>query len=155
MDNHSKEVRSYNMSRVRSKNTKPEEFVRKALFSLGFRFRKNDKRYSGHPDIVLPKYKSVIFINGCFWHGHKGCRYFIWPKSNAEYWQRKIKGNIKRDKGIYSLLRKQGWNVIIVWECELKKDVSNKRISKLYSEIVNSSVAGILTCDSSILLRKT
>ena len=97
MDVHSKETRSYNMSRIRSKNTKPEEIVRKHLFSLGFRYRKNDKRYPGTPDIVLPKYKTVIFINGCFWHGHSGCKYFVVPKSNTEFWQNKIAANIARD----------------------------------------------------------
>ena len=97
MDVHSKETRSYNMSRIRSKNTKPEEIVRKHLFSLGFRYRKNDKRDPGTPDIVLPKYKTVIFINGCFWHGHSGCKYFVVPKSNTEFWQNKIAANIARD----------------------------------------------------------
>ena len=135
MDNHSKEVRSYNMSQIRSKNTKPEELVRKYLFAAGFRYRKNDKRMPGHPDIVLPKYKTVVFVNGCFWHGHEGCRYFIWPKSNIEYWQKKINGNIERDKDIYTLLRKQGWNVIIVWECELKRKSANETIEKLVKEI--------------------
>ena len=84
-DVHTPEQRSYNMSRIRSKNTKPEELVRKFLFSQGFRYRKNDARLSGKPDIVLPKYKTVIFVNGCFWHGHEGCRYFVWPKNNAEF----------------------------------------------------------------------
>lgn len=95
MDNHSKEVRSYNMSRIRSKNTSPEELVRKFLFAEGFRYRKNDKRYPGHPNIVLSKYKTVIFVNGCFWHDHDGCRYFIWSKSNTEYWQRKKMETLK------------------------------------------------------------
>lgn len=85
MDVHSKETRSYNMSRIRSTNTKPEEIVRKYLFSKGFRYRKNDKRYPGKPDIVLPKYKTIVFVNGCFWHGHTGCRYFVIPKTNTEF----------------------------------------------------------------------
>ena len=135
MDNHSKEVRSYNMSRIRSKNTKPEELVRKALFAAGFRYRKNDKRYPGNPDIILPKYKTMLFINGCFWHGHEGCRYFVWPKSNPDYWIPKINGNIERDKNIYSLLQKQGWHVIIVWECKLKKPVIEQTIEKLIDQI--------------------
>ena len=79
-------ARSYNMSRIRGKDTKPEMLVRKYLFSRGFRFRKNDKRYPGRPDIVLPKYRTVVFVNGCFWHGHEGCKYFVWPKSNVEFW---------------------------------------------------------------------
>ena len=94
MDVHSKEIRSYNMSRIKSKNTKPEEIVRKFLFSKGFRYRKNDKSLFGHPDIVLPKYKTVIFVNGCFWHGHEDCKYFVWPKSNEEFWKKKIGSNI-------------------------------------------------------------
>lgn len=120
-DCHSKETRSYNMSRIRSKNTKPEEIVRKYLFSQGFRYRKNDSRLPGKPDIVLPKYKTVIFVNGCFWHGHTGCRYFVWPKSNAEFWKAKIQGNIERDKTNYKLLTDMGWRILVIWECELKK----------------------------------
>ena len=120
-DVHTPGQRSYNMSQIRSKNTKPEELVRKFLFSKGFRYRKNDARLPGKPDIVLPKYKTVIFVNGCFWHGHEGCRYFVWPKNNAEFWKAKISGNIQRDAQSIRLLRDQGWNVIVVWECELKK----------------------------------
>jgi len=135
MDNHSKEIRSYNMSRIRSKNTKPEELVRKALFAAGFRYRKNDKRYPGNPDVILPKYKTMVFINGCFWHGHEGCRYFVWPKSNTDYWKQKINGNIKRDKNTYSILQDQGWRVIIVWECELKKAVMEQTIQKIVKQI--------------------
>ena len=120
-DVHTPEQRSYNMSQIRGKNTKPEEIVRKYLFSQGFRYRKNDPRLPGKPDIVLPKYKTVVFVNGCFWHGHEGCRYFVWPKNNAEFWKAKISGNIQRDVQSIRLLRDQGWNVIVVWECELKK----------------------------------
>jgi len=120
-DVHTPEQRSYNMSQIRGKNTKPEELVRKYLFSQGFRYRKNDSRLPGKPDIVLPKYKTVIFVNGCFWHGHDGCRYFVWPKNNAEFWKAKISGNIQRDAQCVRLLKEQGWNVIVVWECELKK----------------------------------
>lgn len=116
-----KEARSYNMSRIKGKNTKPEELVRKYLFANGFRYRKNDKRYPGSPDIVLPKYKTVIFVNGCFWHGHTGCRYFVWPKSNADFWKAKISGNIQRDAQCIRLLQEQGWNVIVLWECKLRK----------------------------------
>lgn len=134
-DNHSKEVRSYNMSRIRSKDTKPEEIVRKYLFSRGFRFRKNDKRYPGHPDIVLPKYKTVIFINGCFWHCHEDCKYYVVPKSNPEYWIPKLDRNRARDVANIDVLRNDGWNVVIVWECELKKSVQQERLEKLCKEI--------------------
>ena len=108
------------MSQIKCKNTKPEELVRKYLFAHGYRFRKNDKRYSGKPDIVLPKYKTIIFVNGCFWHKHEGCKYFVWPKNNAEFWKNKIEQNVARDKNNYRLLQEQGWHIVIVWECELK-----------------------------------
>ena len=114
-DVHTPEQRSYNMSRIHSKNTKPEELVRKFLFSQGFRYRKNDAKLPGKPDIVLPKYKAVIFVNGCFWHGHEGCRYFVWPKNNAEFWKEKITGNIQRDKHNHQLLANQVWRVIEIW----------------------------------------
>lgn len=135
-DVHSAEVRSYNMSRIRSKDTKPEELVRKYLFSKGFRYRKNDVRLPGKPDIVLPKYKTVIFVNGCFWHGHQGCRYFVWPKNNAEFWKKKISDNIQRDDKICRLLKELGWNVIVIWECELKPSVAEKTLSTLVYNIV-------------------
>ena len=116
----SKDARSYNMSRIRGKNTKPEEIVRKYLFSRGFRYRKNDKHLPGTPDIVLPKYKTAIFINGCFWHGHEGCKYFIWPQNNAEFWYDKISTNKARDVKKHQELRSRGWNVEKVWDLQLK-----------------------------------
>ena len=118
-DNLSKDVRHKNMSHIRSKNSKPEEIVRKYLFSQGFRYRKNDSRLPGKPDIVLPKYKTVIFVNGCFWHQHD-CGRFVWPSSNEEYWRPKILGNVARDQRNYELLREMGWKVLIVWECYLR-----------------------------------
>lgn len=121
-DNHTQEVRSRNMSHIRSTNTKPEEKVRKYLFSKGFRYRKNVKTLPGKPDIVLPKYHTVIFVNGCFWHKHD-CPRFVWPSSNEEYWIPKINGNVERDRKNYQLLQKMGWNVLVVWECELKKEI--------------------------------
>lgn len=121
-DNHTKEIRSYNMSRIRSKNTKPEEMVRKYLFSQGFRYRKNDIRLPGKPDIVLPKYKTVIFVNGCFGHKHENCKYFVWPKTNEDFWRAKINANVSRDQENMKLLSELGWNVIVIWECELKKE---------------------------------
>lgn len=135
MDVHSKEVRSYNMSCIKGKNTKPEEIVRKYLFSQGFRYRKNDKRYPGTPDIVLPKNKTAIFINGCFWHGHQGCRYFVVPKSNTEFWVNKIEKNKQRDNKKIEELRSLGWKVIVIWECQLKKDVINETMADLVKEI--------------------
>lgn len=134
-DVHTPEQRSYNMSQIRGKNTKPEELVRKFLFSQGFRYRKNDPRLPGKPDIVLPKYKTVIFVNGCFWHGHEGCRYFVWPKNNAEFWKAKISGNIQRDRHNHQVLVDQGWNVIELWECELKKNKASETLSKLSQEL--------------------
>lgn len=119
-DVHTPEQRSYNMSQIRNKNTKPEELVRKYLFSKGFRYRKNDARLPGKPDIVLPKYKTVIFVNGCFWHAHEGCKYFVWPKNNSEFWKNKILGNMERDKRNIAELKNNGWRVITIWECELK-----------------------------------
>ena len=134
-DNHTKEVRSRNMSHIRSTNSKPEEKVRKYLFSKGFRYRKNDKRYPGKPDIVLPKYKTVIFINGCFWHRHD-CPRFVWPSSNEEYWRLKISRNVERDMQVQLLLREQGWNVIVIWECQLKKKEFQTTMDHLVNQII-------------------
>ncbi len=134
-DVHSPETRSYNMSRIRGKNTKPEELVRKYLFAQGFRYRKNDARLPGKPDIVLPKYKTVIFVNGCFWHAHEGCRYFVWPKNNAEFWKKKIGGNIERDAKKQRLLTELGWKVIVVWECELKHSTVEYTLNALACNI--------------------
>lgn len=138
MDNHTKEVRSYNMSRIRSANSKPEEIVRKYLFSKGLRFRKNVKKLPGKPDVVFPKYKTVVFVNGCFWHGHQGCRYFVMPKSNTEYWHEKINRNIERDMSVYKQLSELGWNIIIVWECDLKKDKKQNTLEYLYYNILRN-----------------
>lgn len=130
-DNHSKEIRSMNMSHIRSKDNKPEEIVRKFLFSQGFRYRKNVRSLPGCPDIVLPKYRTVIFVNGCFWHKHD-CPRFVWPSSNREYWEPKILGNVARDKRNGELLREAGWKVIIVWECELKRNAGRNIDSNWY-----------------------
>ena len=136
-DNHTKEIRSYNMSRIRSKNTKPEEMVRKYLFSQGFRYRKNDTRLPGNPDIVLPKYKTVIFVNGCFWHNHENCKYFVWPKTNEDFWRTKISANVSRDQENIKLLSELGWNVIVIWECELKKQRFDCTMEKLLYSFQN------------------
>lgn len=125
------------MSQIKSKNTKPEEKVRKYLFSKGFRYRKNDKRLLGTPDIVLPKYKTVIFVNGCFWHGHSGCKYFVMPKTNTEFWSKKINKNIERDSRQIRELKDRGWNVIVIWECELKSMNTEHSLSMLEKRILN------------------
>ncbi len=128
--------RSYNMSQIRNKGTKPEEIVRKYLFSKGFRYRKNDSRLPGKPDVVLPKYHTVVFVNGCFWHKHEGCRYFVWPKNNADFWKEKITRNVERDRITYARLRELGWNVIVIWECKLKKSVALSSLDRLSNEII-------------------
>lgn len=135
MDVHDPKTRSYNMSQIKGKNTKPEETVRKYLFSQGFRYRKNDKKLLGKPDIVLPKYKTVIFVNGCFWHKHEGCKYFVWPKNNAEFWKYKIESNVARDMKQYEELRQLGWKIIVVWECQLKSKVKNDTFACLTHKI--------------------
>lgn len=134
-DNHSKEVRSKNMSHIRSTNSKPEETVRKFLFSKGLRYRKNVRKLPGCPDIVLPKYKTVIFVNGCFWHKHD-CGRFVWPSSNEEYWHKKISRNIKRDADNQQMLTDQGWRVLTIWECQLKKKVAEENLLRLYNDII-------------------
>jgi DNA mismatch endonuclease (patch repair protein) len=119
-DVHDKATRSYNMSRIKNKDTKPEMLVRKFLFANGFRYRLNDKKLPGKPDIVLPKYKTVIFVNGCFWHGHENCKYFKLPATRTEWWKAKIEGNIKNDTIKHTLLREAGYKVMVIWECEVK-----------------------------------
>lgn len=136
-DVHSKETRSYNMSQIKGKDTKPEVLVRRFLFSKGLRFRKNDKRYPGHPDIVLPKYKTIVFIHGCFWHLHEGCRYAKIPLSNVDFWENKLYGNRDRDKRNQDMLTEMGWRVITIWECQLKKDQRDETLEKLYQEIIS------------------
>lgn len=140
-DNHSKAVRSKNMSHIRSTNSKPEVIVRKYLFSKGFRYRKNVRSLPGCPDIVLPKYKTVVFVNGCFWHKHD-CSRFVWPSSNEDYWRPKILRNVKRDQINLEMLQDAGWRVITVWECELKKKNREGRLSNLCNEIKGESDYG-------------
>lgn len=136
-DNRTPQERSYNMSQIKSGSTKPEETIRKFLFSMGLRYRKNDKRYPGKPDIVLPKYRTIIFINGCFWHCHDGCLDFVIPKSRQEYWAPKLQRNKQRDAEHIAKLIKSGWNVLTVWECELKKGGLDSRLERLLAEIVS------------------
>jgi len=130
-DVHDKATRSYNMSQVKSKDTKPEMLVRKYLHAHGFRYRLHVKDLPGKPDIVLPKYKTVIFINGCFWHGHKNCKYATIPKTRTEWWQSKIKGNIANDKKAIELLKKEGWQVITLWTCSLKNNILEASLNNL------------------------
>lgn len=130
-DVHSADVRSYNMSRIRSKDTKPEMVVRKALFAAGFRFRLHQKSLPGKPDIVLKKYKTAILIHGCFWHGHNNCKYFVVPKTRTEWWLEKIKRNKSLDKINSFRLKEMGWNVIVIYECELKSQKVDSTIKKI------------------------
>ena len=131
VDKFSKETRSYVMSRIRGKDTKPEILVRSYLFSRGLRFRKNDKRYPGSPDIVLPKYKTIVFVHGCFWHLHEGCKYAKMPKSNVDYWKPKLYRNRERDACNKKELEEMGWTVITVWECELTPKRREKTLESL------------------------
>lgn len=125
------------MSHIRSKNTKPEVLVRCFLFAHGFRFRLHRKDLPGKPDIVLPKYKTVIFINGCFWHGHNGCRYASIPETNREFWLSKISGNIERDKSTFEKLVVMGWKVIEIWQCQLKPKTKDHTLNNLIKELQN------------------
>ena len=137
MDNHTKEQRRKNMANIKSVS-KPEEIVRKYLFSQGLRFRKNDRRYVGKPDIVLPKYRTIIFVNGCFWHQHPGCPKAAIPKSNTEYWLPKLKKNTLRDEQNLEQLKNEGWHVLVVWECMLSKKNREETLKKLKEDIVNN-----------------
>lgn len=134
MDKLTEEQRHRCMAAIRSKNTQPELLVRRFLFAYGFRFRIHHPRLPGHPDIVLPKYRTVIFVNGCFWHGHEGCPYFVLPKSNVTFWTKKIERNRLRDLRVQRELATMGWHCIIIWECQLKKKVrENTLISLAYT----------------------
>jgi DNA mismatch endonuclease (patch repair protein) len=124
-DVHTKKQRSYNMSRIRSKNTKPEMIVRSWLHKQGYRFRLHDKSLPGKPDIVLKKYKTVIFVHGCFWHGHKNCKYYVVPKTRTEWWRDKINGNIARDRKAQRELKKLGWKIINIWGCRVNNIAIN------------------------------
>ncbi|KAA5534516.1 DNA mismatch endonuclease Vsr [Taibaiella lutea] len=134
-DVHDKATRSYNMSRIKGKDTKPEMLVRKFLFSKGFRYRLHDKKLPGKPDIVLAKYKTVIFIHGCFWHGHEGCKYYVVPKTRTEWWLDKIGKNILNDEKAIAALTEKGWKVIIIWGCELKKSTIEDSLKALLVKI--------------------
>lgn len=136
-DVHSKEVRSYNMSRIKGKNTKPELLVRKFLFSQGIRYRLHDIKLPGKPDMVFPKYKTVLFIHGCFWHGHEGCKYYVVPKTRTDWWLAKIKGNKNKDAVSSVRLQQLEWKIIIIWECELKTGKTDITLQKILNEFIN------------------
>jgi DNA mismatch endonuclease (patch repair protein) len=135
-DVHSKEIRSYNMSQIKGRNTKPEMLVRKFLHAQGFRYKLHDKTLPGKPDIVLPKYKTVIFIHGCFWHGHKDCKYYIVPKTRTEWWLQKINGNIANDEKAVKALKKDGWKIITIWECDLKPAKVEKTLKAISKKML-------------------
>ena len=123
------------MTHIHSTSTKPEMKLRHVLWRLGFRYRMNDRRLPGSPDIVLPKYHTVIFVHGCFWHGHEGCRNYTVPKTNTEFWTAKVDRNRERDQETWRQLEAKGWAVIVVWECELKKTVLDTTISRVQADI--------------------
>ena len=137
------EQRSRNMAAIKGKDTKPEMIVRKYLFSRGLRFRVQVRKLPGTPDIVLPKYKTVVFVNGCFWHGHEGCKYFRLPKSNVEFWKEKINRNMERDRESMQALRDLEWRVIRVWECELRNKANREEtLNKIYIGITSPAGCG-------------
>lgn len=136
-DNHTKKQRSMNMSHIRSTNSKPEETVRKYLFSQGLRYRKNVRKLPGCLDIVLKKYRTVIFVNGCFWH-HHDCGRFVWPSTNEEYWHKKIDRNVERDKEDQQALEELGWQVLVIWECQLKRKNALTNLQNLYEKVVKN-----------------
>ena len=125
VDRITKEHRSWNMSRIKGSDTKPEKMLRSALHRAGFRFRLHDKHLPGKPDLVLRKFKAVIFIHGCFWHRHKDCDKAYTPKSNVDFWKEKFRRNIERDKQKAKELSEKGWEVVTVWECEIERDLSS------------------------------
>lgn len=137
-DVHDPQTRSYNMSRIRAKDTKPEMLVRKYLFAQGYRYRLHDKGLPGKPDLVFPKYKTVVFINGCFWHGHEGCKYFVIPETRKEWWVKKINNTKERDFLNNENLKKLNWRIITIWECEIKNEPEKKlqEVIKLLKNIV-------------------
>ncbi len=136
-DVHTPRQRSYNMQQIRSKDTKPEMLVRKFLHANGYRYKLHDKSLPGKPDIVLPKYRTVIFVHGCFWHGHKNCKYFVVPKTRTKWWTDKINRNKANDEKVVKSLKKGGWQVITVWECGLKKANFTRTLNKILGKILS------------------
>lgn len=134
-DVHDKATRSYNMSKIRGKDTKPEILVRKFLFSNGLRYRLHKKDLPGKPDLVFNKYKAVVFVNGCFWHGHEGCKYFVYPKARKDWWRNKINKTSETDKKNKAILEETGWRVFVVWECELRRERKDTTLIDLLEKI--------------------
>ncbi|MBI2966702.1 MAG: DNA mismatch endonuclease Vsr [Bacteroidetes bacterium] len=134
-DVHDRETRSYNMSQIKGKNTKPEILVRKFLFARGFRYKLHDKKLPGKPDLVFPKLKTVLFIHGCFWHGHENCKYFIIPKTRTDWWLKKIRSNKQRDVDNYLKISKEKWRVLTIFECELKSDKRQTTLNRILKRL--------------------
>jgi len=133
-----KTTRSYIMSQIKGKNTKPELMVRRFLHAKGFRFKIHDKSLPGKPDVVLPKYRTVVEVNGCFWHGHKNCKYFKMPHTNRKYWKHKIEINRLRDRANKKRLKALGWKLLVIWECEIRKANRESTLGKLVAELTNT-----------------
>ncbi len=140
-DVHNIKTRSYNMSQIKSKDTKPELLVRNFLHTNGFRYRLHDKTISGKPDIVFRKLKTVIFVHGCFWHGHDNCKYFVLPKTRTKWWKEKIESNKERDLKNSTILKAEGWNVLSIFECQLKKDKLDRTLNIFLNRLNKISVA--------------
>lgn len=136
-DVHNKATRSYNMSQIKGKNTKPEMLVRKYIFSNGFRYKLHDKKLPGKPDIVFPKIRTVIFVHGCFWHGHENCKYFVVPKTKTDWWLSKINRNKQNDVENFSKLKNEGWDVLTIFECELKDEKLSKTLNNMLVKLNN------------------
>jgi len=134
-DVHSKRTRSYNMSQIKGKDTKPELLVRKLLFAKGYRYKLHDKKLPGTPDIVLPKYRTVIFVHGCFWHGHENCKYFVLPETRKEWWHNKISRNKDLDVENSAKLKALGWKVLTIFECELKKEKGEVTLNEITTNL--------------------
>ena len=137
-DVHEPHIRSYNMSQIKGKDTKPELRVRSFLHANGFRYRLHDKNLPGTPDLVLKKYETVIFINGCFWHGHKDCKYFVVPKTRTDWWQNKINTTKLKDAHNHNALIQEGWKVLEIWECQLKPDKRKETLNRMIHALSNS-----------------
>jgi DNA mismatch endonuclease (patch repair protein) len=146
MDKISKAIRSKNMSKIRSTDTKPEKYIRLLLFHLGFRYRINYKKVIGKPDIYINRYKVAIFINGCFWHRHNGCKYTYNPKTNVEFWNEKFKKNVERDRKVYNTLSSQGIKILVIWECTIEKMMKDELFKantlRLLSEDISNGICG-------------